>query len=407
MDYTRRNFLKNTAKAITFLGLPVYSPKDALCAPSQLNIGIIASVTGPFAGLGREGLRGAQMAVQEINSSGGILGTRTHINIMDDQGQIHRGYQAFQMLAKAYNTIALIGATSFSYDKTLSELAEHYKLPFFVINPFRRTWYRKGLRYTFRVVPEASLMANQALGYLVAIAKQRGVPVKSIGVFRTKSGAWDEAIEKISTAAKHKNLSLSFDIPVPHNIDDIRSVVYKIKNIPSDLVFLLISRGPAIKTVVETMREVRFKTKAIVGFFSRLANAAYVAEHGNLFIDLMDANYWANPRLHEIKFFQNNFYKRFGVYPSNSSYGTYTAVMILRHAIERSGSFEKLSFTSYMRKATFPRFLLAQRNGIKFDSQGRNINAETILLQVSNPRPKAVYPKRYSAKEPLFPISTA
>lgn len=187
----------------------------------------------------------------------------------------------------------------------------------------------------------------------------------------------------------------------------MRPIVYKIRNIPSDLVFLLTGHGPTTRLLVETMREVRFKTKAIVGFFSALANAAYVAEHGRLFVDLMDANFWANPRLPQIKIFQNNFYKRFGVYPSNSSYGTYTAIMILRYAIEKAKSFEKDKFTAYMRRAAFPKFLLAQRDAIKFDDQGRNINAETILLQVSNPRPKPVYPERYSENKPVFPISTA
>lgn len=405
MHYSRRNFLKNMAKAITFIGLPIYKLKDAIGAPSKLNIGIIASITGPLAGLGREGLRGAQLAIEEINSRGGLRGIKTQLVIMDDRGQVAEGYRGFQMLAKAYNTIALIGATTVSYDKTLSRLAESYKLPFFVINPFRSTWYRKGLKYTFRIVPEVSLMADQALSYIREIANKKGVPINKIGVFRSKSKVWDEAIGKIMNAARRERLTLSFDLTVPYDISGIKSIVQKGKNIPSDLVFLLIGNEKRTKVLVKHMREVRYNTKAIIGFFSKLGNAAYVAENGNLFIHLMDANYWGDPKRKEVQYFQKRFRNRFKVYPSNSAYGTYTAVMILKYAIENSGSIEKSRFASYMREEKFPNFLLAQRDGIKFDKQGRNLNAETILLQVSNPRPLPIYPAEYSDSKPVFPLN--
>jgi len=392
------------AKAITFMGLPTYNLKKAIAAPSQLNIGIIASLSGVRAGLGREGLRGAQLAVDEINSGGGIRGIKTHINIMDDQGKVEQGYRAFQILARAYDTIALIGTTTVFYDKTLSELAESYKLPFFVLNPFRRSWYREGLKYTFRIVPEVSLMADQAVSYLKEIANNKKVAINKICVFRSESKAWDEALEKIVTASKREKLSLEFTQSVPYNISDIRRIVRKNQNKSSDIVFLLTGNETQTKVIVETMREVRYKAKAIVGFFSNLANSAYVAENGNLFLNLMDANYWGDPKRDEIKLFQKRFRNQHGVYPSNDAYGTYTAIMILKYAIEKSGSIEKSSFTSFMREKKLPNFLLAQRGGISFDKQGRNVNAETILLQVSNPRPISIYPENFADRKPVFPI---
>ncbi|MCP4670884.1 MAG: ABC transporter substrate-binding protein, partial [Desulfobacula sp.] len=296
MHYSRRNFLNKLAGALTFLGMPLYGLKDSIAKPSKLNIGIIASITGPMAGLGQEALRAAQMAVREINSQGGIRGIKTHLYIMDDAGRIDMAYQAFNNLAHKKDPVALIGASYIRYDKILSDLAERYKVPFFVINPFRKTWHRKELKYTFRIVPEVSLMAKQALSYIKKIADEKGAPIKKIGIFRVKSAAWEEAMEQINVSSKREKLSVTFDFTVPHNINGIRSIVHKSKNIPADIIILLMGGGFHMKTIVETMREIRYRTKAIVGFFSKLADTTYVAEHGNLFINLMDANYWADTK---------------------------------------------------------------------------------------------------------------
>lgn len=58
------------ASALAALGVPI-----AYAAPKPAKIGILAQLTGSSAANGEECVRGATLAVEEINKAGGIAGT--------------------------------------------------------------------------------------------------------------------------------------------------------------------------------------------------------------------------------------------------------------------------------------------------------------------------------------------
>ena len=407
MDLSRRNFLKKVTGLMASLGVPSYWMRSASAASPVVKIGILNPFSGLLANIGRQGIQGAELAVEEINSRGGMSGARVEITAMDAPAgrpeQIHR---AFLRFVHAEKVNAVIGSTVAGFDKNLSQLAEQYKMPLFVINPFRQTWFRQDLRFTFCIVPDVSLMARQAIDYLKQIARQRKTSVRTIALLRSPSSYWNEVRERIRSLAPSRRLSIVFDGEIPWDPRTIPPVVKEAQRLSPDLVFLLSTHTPGIKVTVQTMRKVKFNAKAVAGFFSMLGNAAYVASERNLFLNLMDANFWGNPKLDAVRRFQQHFLKRFKNYPSNSSYGSYSAIYMLRDAIKNTNSLEGNRFATYLREAELPSYLLAQRGPVKFDNNGQNINAETVLLQVSNPRPIPIYPKTYAGQDPVFPFRT-
>src|SRR5258708_27769739 len=74
-----------------------------------LKIGMVAPVTGPQAESGRYEIQGAQLAVEEINKAGGLLGRPIELVIEDDQTTNPGVVLAFSKLAGDKDIPAFIG----------------------------------------------------------------------------------------------------------------------------------------------------------------------------------------------------------------------------------------------------------------------------------------------------------
>ena len=70
----------------------------ASAAHADIVIGLIAPLTGPVAAYGEQVKNGAQVAIDEINKKGGILGEKVVLKIADDAGEPKQGVSAANQL---------------------------------------------------------------------------------------------------------------------------------------------------------------------------------------------------------------------------------------------------------------------------------------------------------------------
>jgi len=79
----------------------------AVADPSPVRLGIVAPLTGPSADFGTSVQQGAQLAVDEINAAGGVLGRPVELVVKDDRGDPATG----QAVAAALVTESRVDAT--------------------------------------------------------------------------------------------------------------------------------------------------------------------------------------------------------------------------------------------------------------------------------------------------------
>jgi branched-chain amino acid transport system substrate-binding protein len=82
----------------------------SLQAADTIKIGLTASLTGPAAEEGRYKVQGAQLAVEEINKAGGILGKPVKLVVEDDQTTNPGIVMAFSKLAGDKDIVAFLGS---------------------------------------------------------------------------------------------------------------------------------------------------------------------------------------------------------------------------------------------------------------------------------------------------------
>lgn len=84
----------------------------AALAAEPLRIGAVMPLTGDLQSLGVPGLKGVELAAEEINAAGGVLGADIEISTGDSQTLPQAGVDAAQKLVNLNRVVGLVGAMS-------------------------------------------------------------------------------------------------------------------------------------------------------------------------------------------------------------------------------------------------------------------------------------------------------
>src|SRR5690349_7798731 len=105
----RRSLLGGTAAALTANALLVPTVARAQGA-GPVKIGAIIGLTGSAAVAGNDSIKAMQLAADEVNKAGGVLGRQNTLVIEDDEGRPKSGVEAANKLADVDRVAACVGA---------------------------------------------------------------------------------------------------------------------------------------------------------------------------------------------------------------------------------------------------------------------------------------------------------
>jgi branched-chain amino acid transport system substrate-binding protein len=101
----------------------------AVRAQDPIKIGEFASMTGANASFGRQSHQGTQLAIDEINARGGVLGRRLQLITEDDQSAAGQAATGVQKLIAQDKVVALLGEVASSKSLEAAPIAQRNKIP--------------------------------------------------------------------------------------------------------------------------------------------------------------------------------------------------------------------------------------------------------------------------------------
>jgi branched-chain amino acid transport system substrate-binding protein len=121
-------------------------------AQKPVKIGVLTPLSPPGdAAAGQFIVRGAKMAVEDVNTRGGVLGGRKiELVVEDDSGTPEKGAAGFRKLATQDQVAAVIGQFHSSVMGAVQVLAEQFQIPVFSTQASAKGITEKHLNYTFR-----------------------------------------------------------------------------------------------------------------------------------------------------------------------------------------------------------------------------------------------------------------
>jgi len=173
------------AAALAALGLAVSAPA-VLAQAKEVKVGLIAPLSGPWARQGDLMLKGAQMAIDDINNGGGITsmgGAKLRLVTADAGDSTEKAKNAAQrFVASEPDMVGATGAWLSSFTLAVTEVTERAEMPILTLS-YSDQITARGFKYVFQTSPTAGAQSVGAMPAIIELGKvATGQPLQTIGV---------------------------------------------------------------------------------------------------------------------------------------------------------------------------------------------------------------------------------
>src|SRR5438445_9091346 len=232
----------------------------ARAQPKEVKVAVVVPLSGAWARNGELHVKGAQLAVDDINAAGGIRalgGAKMKLIVADSGDSTEKAKNAAQrLLSQETDLVGGTGAFVSSFTLAITEITERAEVPWLTLS-YSDQITARGYKDGFQTSPTASKQAEDALPVLMQIAKQAGgVQPKTVGIIMDNTAS-PVAFTKPMREGRFDKLGLKLvgdEIYTPP-LSDATSLVQKVRNAKPDILLMLTTNVPDTKLVVEKLNE--------------------------------------------------------------------------------------------------------------------------------------------------------
>jgi len=331
----------------------------------SIKIGAILPLTGDAAAWGIPPKNGALLAVEQINTAGGINGKKLELIIEDDGCDPKMAVNSINKLLSADKPIAVVGAVCSASTLAIAPIVEKNKIV--LISPAStHPSITDAGDYIFRVIPSDDLRAKVFAAYIASLGHKTAIVL----AINNEAGKGAElSFTKYFEQLGGKVLGVENYMPDANNV---KTQLTKIKELNPDIILAL----SQVKDAVMVLKEVTELNVKIPIFFQSeaLDDPSVLKNAGNAANGATYISYAKNDN-EVAKTFELSYKNRFNVEPNLFAPEAYDAVMLIAAILKASKeqSSEKLHSSLYK---------ISEYNGasgiLSFDKNGDVIKHLTI-----------------------------
>jgi branched-chain amino acid transport system substrate-binding protein len=367
----------------------------------EVKVALAVPLSGAWARNGELHLKGAQMAVEDINAAGGVKalgGAKLKLIVADAGDSAEKAKNAAQLLlSKDADLVGGTGAFLSSFTLAITEVTERAQVPWLTLS-YSDQITQRGYKYVFQTSPIASKQAQDALPVLLQISKQANASTpKTVGIIMDNTASPVSFSKPIRAGGLDKlGLKLVVDEVFTPPLADASSMVQKVRNARPDLLLMLTTNVPDTKLVLEKLSEMGLGK----GRLAVVANGGALGAPELLNVvgkDLMEgvmviiANWGGKGNEKVVEQFKA---KTKEPWMTQDSISTYGDMWILKDAMEmaKSADPKKVGAALHAMDGSQSSSRYFPGGKVKFDESGRRVGAELVILQWQNGEPKPIYP---------------
>ena len=406
-------FIQRGIAALSIAAAAALLPSPPASAqPREVKVAVVVPLSGPWARNGELHLKGAQLAVDQINAAGGIKalgGAKMKLVIGDAGDSTEKAKNAMQRIVSQNPDLSGgTGAFVSSFTLAVTEITERAEVPWLTLS-YSDQITNRGYKYVFQTSPTASKQAADALPVVMQIARQAGVPApKTVGIIMDNTASPMSFTKPMREGGfESLGLKLVVDETFTPPLSDATSLVQKVRNARPDLLLVLTTNVPDTKLVLEKLNEMGLGK----GRIPVITNGGHMGAPELLTAlgkDLTEgvmvaiANWGGKGQEELIRTFRA---KTGEPWMTQDSISTYGDIELLKDAMEMAGSAEPKKVAEALRKMDTTegaaRYFPGQR--MKFEANGRRADAGLVVLQWQAGEPKPVFPASLATASAVWP----
>ena len=319
---------------------------------------IPVGVIGPSAHIdGRALFQAAELAVDEINQSGGVNGRQLELHKYDNKFQAADSVRAFQRAVQEDHVAAMTGVFLSEVGLTLQPWAARLKTPLLIagaastkIDQNTHARYDQ-FKYVFHNFTNSTFIAQSACDFAKDILVGQ-LGYKTAAIF-SEDAAWTKPVDaKYQKCLPKAGLKVVDTISFAANTTDFRPIFNKVQDSKPDVLMTAIAHV-GVKPVVQWHQQ---QVPALLagangqGGSSAFWKATNGATEGVIVGTTGAAGVAVTDKTPG---FYQAYKKRFNEEPAYDAYTEYDAIYTLKHAIEKAGSTEGDKLVDALEKVQF------------------------------------------------------
>jgi branched-chain amino acid transport system substrate-binding protein len=318
---------------------------ETTAASGAIKIGALMPMTGDLQAFGETSLNGVNLAVEQINAAGGVLGQPLEVSVGDTQTAAQPSIDAAQKLVSIESVVAIVGALSSGNTIPVAEsITKNSKVP--QISPASTSPVISTLAdddFLFRTVPSD---AFQGIA-LAEVAREQGL--SNIAIIYVNNDYGQGLAESFQTAFEEKGGTISGSVPYEKGQASYRGELQQLASGGAEALLLIGYPENGITILKQSLEE---------GFFNRFVftdgmKAPEVIEA--IGADALEGAFGtvaqSDTESEAYTLFTNAYEEKYGELPPKPYIDTsYDAMMIIALAIEQAGSTDGSSIKTAIRE---------------------------------------------------------
>lgn len=373
-------------------------PRLLAAQGAELKVGALFPFSGNLALLGDESFRGLELAVEERNAAGGLLGRQIRIVKGDAVDQ----NQAIAELRRLMGT-ERVGMAFGTYASPLSfaatQASELQGVPYFELGAISDAITERGFRYVFRSCPRASDFAAMTIVAVAEVlAPLYGVEPAALKVaILSEDGLYGQTVSGFQEqGAKGRGLNLVEKLAYAARSAEFGSALQRLRAAGAD-VLLHTGYQNDIVQLFRAMKEAGWKPRMVVGAGAGYSLVDTVRAVGPAFDGVMNVDFTqfaVNERVAPgVSAFVELYKRRYGSEPrSGHSLANHFGARVFLDAVQRAGAADKDRIRAAVLATDIAEGTTATGWGAQFDERGQNTRSRPSLLQWQGEKLVTIFP---------------
>jgi branched-chain amino acid transport system substrate-binding protein len=397
----RRQFLKRSAalSAGAALGFPAVVRAQS----GPVKVGVLHPVTGFLAYSGNLCRLGAQIAIDEINASGGIRslgGTKLQAVLGDAQSKPEVGVSEVEKMNEE-GVSAVVGAYASAICLATSQAAAKYSIPNVVDVGVADQIVERGLKNTFRFGPGYRTVSEAAINDLHVLNTLAGKPASTVMIVHEESLFGTGTANLLAAQLPGLGYKVVEIVKHANPTRDFSNIVLRMKALNPDIL-IPANYYNEYALLLRTMKQQGVAPRAIYSVLGGAASSfKFVKEFPDVANGVIDCNHWYNAKDRRAAALRRNVEGMKDQFFTYEVFLNYQCVYLLADAIERAKSRDRGAIIEALSNSTWDKHFMPY-GPTKFVN-GQNTGARPLVLQVLKGDIKVVLPKEYREAEPVFP----
>jgi len=289
-----------------------------------IKIGAVFSLSGWAAIGGKAELNAIQMAVSDINSTGGIAGRKLELVVEDNQSDLNRTVNAIQKLTSIDKVNIILGPNWAEFAEVAAPTCEGKKVIMLTASGYTKT-LTHGKKYIFTTLPSHAMMIAPLTDYIVKSG------FKKIALETSITSYFESISEAAKSQLQEHSITPQIDETWNPGQTDFRTHISNLKKANIDAVLVLLKEGGELAAFLRQAKELSLTAQIFASnalLYDHAIEESPGSAEGAIVFNLVTKGSDA---------FLERFKKEYGEAASDSVPRAYDLPFILKDSITRCG----------------------------------------------------------------------